>query len=90
MRDAYSRGHDDAVQDAMENAPFASVGGLDRRREAFDGEGTGLAPDYIKEDRDGYLRGYAETAEKMYGPNWMTATFSWAPALVIPANAEKP
>jgi hypothetical protein len=73
----HDRARVDCMQDASENCPFASIGGLGARSEP-------RAPDYIAEDeREEYLRGYTETARQMYGEDWATCSFGWAPAMTI-------
>ncbi len=74
----YKRGRRDCGWDANENAPFASVGGLARRKDM-------ICPEYIKEThhKDAYLRGYRDEALAIYGPQWETCQFSWQPAIVI-------
>lgn len=74
------RGRDDAAQDSMENAPFASVGGLGQR--------TNLQlPKYIPEEfRHEYLAGYAQQCRLMFGAGWMTCEFGWTPAITIGAT----
>ena len=72
-----ARGANDCSQDAMENAHFASIGGLDQRLHP-------RVPDYVPESRvDQYLAGYTETAQKQFGDDWQTCEFSWKPALDI-------
>lgn len=81
--DTKARALSDAVQDSMENVPFASVGGLEKR-------GDMTAPSYIPEaDRAAYFDGYRAAAEKMYGPDWRTCSFSWSPAITIPGTMEE-
>lgn len=59
--------------DRMENAPFASIGGLAQRHDP-----------QIPEGRDAeWLRGYLAEAERDLGPDWRTARFGWAPVLTI-------
>lgn len=76
----FIRGANDCAQDACENVPFASVGGLDKRDEM-------VAPEYEKPllDKNMYLLGYAREARSMYGPDWRTCSFGWTPALTIGA-----
>jgi len=67
----------DCALDAMENAHFASVGGLDRRVSM-------QAPSYvIPSDRESYLDGYRAEAEERWGPDWQSCTFEWKHALTI-------
>lgn len=76
----YERAKTDCVQDSYENCPFASIGGLAAR-------GDMKAPRYITEAlRDEYLRGYRDQAKALYGDDWQTCTFGWAPALTIKAE----
>lgn len=76
----FMRGVMDASQDACENVPFASVGGLQQRAYYLS------APKYegnpIK-NVDEYLAGYKDAAWAMYGADWRTCEFSWKPALTI-------
>lgn len=74
---AFGRGMSDAAQDRCENAPFASVGGLERRTSM-------RAPSYVSSGDEGeYLRGYRYGALIAYGPGWETAGFGWQPAMTI-------
>jgi hypothetical protein len=78
--DPYVRGRVDCIQDGCENAPFACVGGLDARQNL-------KAPTWLPEgEAERYLAGYADEAERSYGPDWRTCTFEWCPALVITAR----
>jgi hypothetical protein len=73
----FDRARSDCVQDAYENSPFASIGGLDKRA-------APVAPSYIAEsEREEYVRGYIAQAREMYGEDWRTCSFAWAPALTI-------
>ena len=76
-------GMNDAMQDAFENCPFASIGGLDARS-------APRVPEYINIDDDAsaWLDGYEIQCHAMYGDDWRTCEFSWRPALTIPGNAE--
>ena len=75
--DSFARGYMNAYQDMCENAPFASVGGLEKRTAM-------VAPRYITPAEHGeYIRGYRVAAQLMYGKDWETCTFGWAPALNI-------
>ena len=61
---AFKRGENDAVQDACENAPFASIGGKDC---LFNMK----VPDYIDAtDKCEYLAGYRACCLEMYGIDW--------------------
>lgn len=76
-----ARGKHDCYQDHCENAPFASVGGLEKR-------GKLEAPDYIDgADQLPYLDGYIEQAVTMYGEDWQTCEFGWQKALTIEGEA---
>ena len=78
--DAFKRGLVDCIQDDCENCAFASIGGKEAR-------GNPQAPHYISEwDRAEYLRGYIAEARWMYGDDWATCSFGWAPAITIGAN----
>lgn len=71
-------GRDNCIQDAFENCPFASVGGLDKR------QGGLRAPKYVAPHLAvSYLAGYIEQAKGMYGPDWQTVKFGWYPAIEI-------
>jgi hypothetical protein len=73
----YQRGVQDCSLDNVENAPFASIGGLNRRVDP-------TTPDYIKQsDRKEYLRGYTDQAKALYGDEWQGVQFEWKPALQI-------
>jgi len=74
---AWDRGWTAAVQDACENCPFASAGGMDRRQDM-------VAPDYIpEEDREDYLDGYRAFARATWGEDWVTCRFGWKPVMTI-------
>ena len=84
-KEGFDRGRTDYVQDGCENAPFASVGGLEARANL-------IAPPYITVvDKDisgqpftkAYLEGYAFQAEIQYGADWRTCEFSWKPAVTL-------
>jgi len=76
---SFMRGCRDAMQDNMENCHFASVGGS-----TSEPRWNLRAPEYIApEDRDDYMRGYEFKCWQMYGEDWRTCDFSWAPALTI-------
>ena len=80
---AFGRGFSDAAQDACENVPFASIGGLDKRDDM-------KAPDYITPDeRNAYLNGYRTFAAASYGNDWKTCSFGWSPALTIGGDQKK-
>jgi hypothetical protein len=73
----FERAMQDAYQDSCENAPFACVGGLGKRAEM-------KAPDYITPaERRSYVDGYRAAARLMYGEDWQTCSFGWAPAMTI-------
>lgn len=78
LTDAAKRGADECDQDAMENAPCASIGG------------RGVAPrvpDYIPEaDRAEWLRGYVLECVTIDGPEWRTTPYGWTPALTLHAD----
>lgn len=74
---SFMHGVDDCVQDSCENAPFASVGGLDARAAM-------VAPKYASPGQEAeYLRGYTMQARASYGADWQTCSFGWAPAVTI-------
>lgn len=66
----FDRARHDFALDQVENVPFASVGGVDRRESM-------TAPEYITGEwaRREYLRGYSHVAEIAYGPDWRTCSF---------------
>lgn len=69
-----------AQVDAMENAPFASIGGPSKR-------GDMQRPRWVSElDWREWRTGYEFEAETMYGADWRTCTFGWVPALTIGGN----
>lgn len=73
----------DCYQDRCENTPFASVGGLEARHAM-------RAPDYIEDyDAEEYLEGYRAQADEMFGQDWRTCSFEWAPALVIQRGSDR-
>ena len=77
QNNVFDRAKQDAYQDRCENAPFASVGGLELR-------GCMRAPSYVaRVDQEEYLRGYRAAAREMYGDDWQTCAFGWKPALVV-------
>ena len=76
----YQRGSNDCVQDRIENCPFASTGGLDKRHDM-------IAPEYItkhgEEYTTEYLRGYQDTAKGMFGDDWKTCKFGWSHVMTL-------
>lgn len=74
----FDRARLDCVQDRCENCPFASIGGLDKRSAM-------VAPSYIEGTyaRTEYVRGYQYAARDIFGDDWETCSFGWAPALVV-------
>ncbi len=79
--EAFKLGVSHCTQDGWENAPFASVGGLESRGD--------LIPKYARPGEEAeYLRGYIACALDSYGEDWQTCTFSWAPAVIV--NAREP
>lgn len=73
---AFRQGVLDCMQDGMENAPFASIGGLDARKNPV--------LKYAKPgDESEYWRGYKACALASYGADWETCAFSWSPAITI-------
>ena len=78
----YDRGGAEAAQDACENCPCASIGGLDARN-------APTVPGYIPEaDRAAWLSGYIDACRAMYGDDWRTCSFGWRAALTIPGDTE--
>jgi hypothetical protein len=80
----FERAMQDAMQDACENAPFASIGGLGQRT-------SPIPPHYIAaHEHERYVEGYKAACVLMYGKDWETAPFGWAPAMTINAPADRP
>lgn len=78
----YDRGASEAAQDACENCPCASIGGLDARS-------APRVPKYITEaDARAWLAGYEAQCRAMYGEDWRTCGFGWLPALTLQGAAE--
>ena len=81
------RGINDCAQDACENVPFASIGGLEARDDPrppnYD-DGVPLT------NTNAYLFGYTATARAMFGADWRTCEFGWAPAMVITEPLDTP
>lgn len=74
---AFLHGSQNALQDACENCPFADIGGLGARA-------APRLPDYVTpENAAEWARGYLRACCAMYGEDWRTCTFGWAPALTI-------
>ena len=72
----------DCYQDRCENAPFASVGGLDKRNAM-------TAPEYVTAaERADYLNGYRLQARNIYGDDWQTCAFGWQAAVTIESDTE--
>ncbi len=79
VRATFERARMDCIQDGCENAPFASIGGLEARSNM-------KAPRWIAaENANEYLAGYRAEALKQYGSDWETCQFSWSAALEISA-----
>ena len=74
---AFSHGASHCLQDACENAPFGSIGGLAARE-------TPVARFAEKGTEAEYLRGYIAGARAMYGADWRTCEFGWSKAVEIP------
>lgn len=76
----FERGRSNCSQDRYENAPFASIGGLNRR-EAME------APEYIRKHGEKYveeyLAGYRAQAKDLFGDDWETCEFGWSKAITI-------
>lgn len=68
MEDRKQRAQADAAHYAMENCPFASVGGLESRAQL-------VAPVWAAGNEAAYLEGYEVAALRMYGPHWRTCLF---------------
>ena len=81
---AFARAASNAIQDSCENAPFGSVGGLERRHDME-------VPDYVIKQEicaTAYLAGYHEAARRMYGEDWRNCEFRWEHALTIEGSGE--
>lgn len=77
------RGAADCYQDRCENAPFGSVGGLERRANLH-------APRWAMGHEAEYLEGYEAQAKEMFGEDWRTCEFAWnGPVLVIDPQQKK-
>lgn len=71
-----------ALMDRMENVPCGSVGGLDQRH-------APIVPTYVRDaDRAAWLAGYEARCAEMFGADWRTCAFGWAPALEIPNSPD--
>lgn len=79
----FERGFTDAAQDMCENAPFASIGGLEKRAALAKLED--VAPSYLTQhERARWCDGYRAFAMATYGRDWATCAFGWSHALTIP------
>lgn len=78
LTDMFIRGTQNAGMDQMENAPFASIGGKERRSAM-------RAPEWVQGSvaEAEFLRGYRHQARVMYGEDWQTCSFEWSPVCVI-------
>lgn len=66
-----------AEMDAMENAPFASIGGVESRT-------APTRPRWVSaDDFAEWLVGYEFACRQMYGDDWRTCAFGWSAALEI-------
>ena len=73
----FEHGEFNCMQDYCENSPFSCVGGLRARAEL-------LRPSWISEEIwPEYRDGYESAARRMFGEEWRTVSFGWAPALTI-------
>ena len=83
--EAWDRGRVDCLQDGCENSPFSCIGGLKRSAPEL--------PKWIasREDhyRSAWLEGYLDAARYLYGDDWETCSFSWTPAVTVPADQDK-
>lgn len=70
---AATTGSMECTMDAMENVPFASIGG----------EGNRGSPEVKAPSSEQFLLGYTARAALSYGPDWRTVSFGWAAALTI-------
>lgn len=83
--EAFLHGVSNSIQDSCENAPFGSLGGLDKRAAFIDGSGvTADLPKYVTSTMaEEWLRGYLSAFCAMNGDDWRTCPFGWAPALRV-------
>jgi hypothetical protein len=73
----YDRGASEAAQDAMENAPCASIGGLDARV-------APRVPAYVPEaHRAAWLSGYSDACATVWGADWRMCAFGWRAAVTV-------
>jgi hypothetical protein len=79
--DPFQRGMFDCLHDSYENAPFNCAGGAGARPDL-------RAPKWITpNEQKAWLDGYKQAAKQMYGDDWSTCEFGWAPAITIPGQA---
>jgi hypothetical protein len=79
---AYEWGWTTCYADRCENVPFGYVGGEDARPDI-------KAPDCVPAHKRGaYMAGYRACARKLYGDDYLTCTFGWAPVLTIHPDGE--
>lgn len=82
--EASKHGAMNALQDYMENAAFASVGGVDKR-------GAMTLPPYVADaDAAEWARGYVRACCSIFGDDWRTCGFGWVPTGTIGGEAEAP
>lgn len=73
----FENGRRCAEMDQMENAPFASIGGLEFRA-------CPSCPSWVRaSDFDEWFTGYEFACRKMYGSDWRECSFGWVPVLEI-------
>ncbi len=79
---AYCWGWTTCYQDRCENVPFGTVGGEDARPDI-------KASDFVPpEKRGAYMAGYRACALRLWGDDYITCSFGWAPVLTIHSNGE--
>lgn len=70
--------------DFCENSAFCSVGGVDARQTGW------VRPSWVSEENFAeYVKGYEDAARRMFGENWRTVPFGWAPAITINGPKEE-
>jgi len=84
---AYRAAWTDCIQDGLNNCPFQSIGGPNRRQDPRIPHRTYLDSPKSDEEMDRakqeWVRGYLDCARYHYGEDWLTCQFGWAPALQI-------
>lgn len=80
LQSLFFAGWNCCVQDKCENAAFASIGGPAYRC-------TPKFPRWLKKrDIGPFWRGYRKAAGQLFGNDWRTCPFEWAPALQLESS----